>query len=35
VTVPKVEEEAPAATVVAAPEKGKAKPKKTEKQNQK
>jgi large subunit ribosomal protein L25 len=36
VTVPKVEEEAaPATTVVAAPEKGKAKPKKTEKQNQK
>jgi large subunit ribosomal protein L25 len=36
VTVPKAEEEAaPAATVVAAPEKGKAKPKKTEKQNQK
>ena len=36
VTVPKAEEEvAPATVVVAAPEKGKAKPKKTEKQNQK
>jgi len=35
VTTPKVEEEAPAATVVVAPEKGKAKPKKNEKQNQK
>ena len=36
VTVPKAEEEAaPAPTVVAAPEKGKGKPKKTEKQNQK
>ena len=35
VTTPKVEEEAPAAAVVVAPEKGKAKPKKTEKQNQK
>ena len=35
VTTPKIEEEAPAAVVVVAPEKGKAKPKKTEKQNQK
>jgi len=35
VTMPKIEEEAPAAAVVVAPEKGKAKPKKTEKQNQK
>jgi large subunit ribosomal protein L25 len=35
VTTPKVEEEAPAAAVVVAPEKGKAKPKKNEKQNQK
>jgi large subunit ribosomal protein L25 len=36
VTMPKVEEEAPAAVVVATPEKGKgAKPKKNEKQNQK
>jgi large subunit ribosomal protein L25 len=36
VTTPKVEEEAPAATtVVAAPEKGKGKPKKDEKQNKK
>jgi large subunit ribosomal protein L25 len=36
VTVPKIEEEAAPATVVAAPEKGKgAKPKKNEKQNQK
>ncbi len=35
VTVPKVEEEAAPATVVVAPEKGKAKAKKTEKQNQK
>ena len=35
VTVPKAEEEVVAAPVVAAPEKGKAKPKKTEKQNQK
>jgi large subunit ribosomal protein L25 len=35
VTVPKVEEEVAPATVVVAPEKGKAKPKKTEKQNQK
>jgi large subunit ribosomal protein L25 len=36
VTVPKVEEEAPAAAVVVAPEKGKgAKPKKDEKQNKK
>jgi large subunit ribosomal protein L25 len=36
VTMPKLEEEAaPATVVVAAPEKGKAKPKKTEKQNQK
>ena len=35
VTTPKIEEEAPAAAVVVAPEKGKAKPKKTEKQNQK
>jgi len=36
VTVPKIEEEAPAAAVVVAPEKGKgAKPKKDEKQNKK
>jgi large subunit ribosomal protein L25 len=35
VTTPKVEEEAPAAAVVVAPDKGKAKPKKNEKQNQK
>ena len=35
VTTPKVEEEAPAAAVVVAPEKGKAKPKKDEKQNKK
>ncbi len=36
VTVPKIEEEAPAAAVVVAPEKGKAaKPKKSEKQNAK
>jgi len=35
VTTPKVEEEAAPAVVVVAPEKGKAKPKKTEKQNQK
>jgi large subunit ribosomal protein L25 len=35
VTTPKIEEEAPAAAVVVAPEKGKAKPKKNEKQNQK
>jgi len=35
VTIPKAEEEVVAAPVVAAPEKGKAKPKKTEKQNQK
>ena len=36
VTVPKIEEEAaPVAAVVVAPEKGKVKPKKTEKQNQK
>lgn len=35
VTVPKVEEEAAPAPVVAAPEKGKAKPKKDEKQNKK
>ena len=35
VLMPKVEEEAAPVTVVTAPEKGKAKPKKTEKQNQK
>ena len=35
VTVPKVEEEAAPVVAVVAPEKGKAKPKKTEKQNQK
>ena len=35
VTVPKVEEEVAPTTVVAAPEKGKGKAKKTEKQNQK
>lgn len=35
VTVPKVEEEAAPTAVVAAPEKGKAKPKKDEKQNKK
>ena len=35
VTVPKIEEEAAPVVAVVAPEKGKAKPKKTEKQNQK
>ena len=35
VTIPKVEEEVAAPVVVAAPEKGKAKPKKSEKQNAK
>ena len=35
VTVPKIEEEVAAPVVVAAPEKGKAKPKKSEKQNAK
>jgi large subunit ribosomal protein L25 len=35
VTLPKIEEEAPTATAVVAPEKGKAKPKKDEKQNKK